>query len=93
MIVNVIAIQHQRRPSTQISHKPVVLRYMVWGHFAWFCWWLYSIVQTIFRAKFQGNIAQYFRRTNKKIALSKIHRPELLHGNQQINVKQNETTK
>ena len=31
MIVNVIVTQHHRRPSTQISHKPVVLRYMVDG--------------------------------------------------------------
>ena len=31
MIVNVIVTQHHRRPSTQISHKPVVLRYIVGG--------------------------------------------------------------
>ena len=31
MIVNVIVAQHHRRPSTQISHKPVVLGYIVDG--------------------------------------------------------------
>ena len=31
MIVNVIVTQHHRRPSTQISHKPVVLGYIVGG--------------------------------------------------------------
>ena len=31
MIVNVIVTQHHRWPSTQISHKPVVLRYIVGG--------------------------------------------------------------
>ena len=52
MIVNVI-VTHHRRPSTQISHKPVVLGYIVdgfgsfwsalWvvlGRFGWFSWWL-----------------------------------------------------
>ena len=31
MIVNVIVTQHHRRPSTQISHKPFVLGYIVDG--------------------------------------------------------------
>ena len=31
MIVNVIVTQNHRRPSTQISHKPVVLGYIVDG--------------------------------------------------------------
>ena len=38
MIVNVIVTQHNRRPSAQISRKPVVLGYIVAG-FGWF--WLF----------------------------------------------------
>ena len=54
MIVNVIATQHHRRPSTQISRKPVVLVCCSWfwvvlvgfvgfvGVFGWF--WLVLLV-------------------------------------------------
>ena len=42
MIVNVIVTQHHRRPSTQISRKPVVLVCCSWF---WFCWfWLALLV-------------------------------------------------
>ena len=46
MIVNVIVTQHHRRPSTQISHKPFVLGYIVdgLGGFGWFCWWLWVVL-------------------------------------------------
>jgi len=53
-VINVIVMQHHRRPSTQISRKQVVLGYIVagfgtiWhtgtkyitvlGRFGWFCW-------------------------------------------------------
>jgi len=91
MIVNVTVTQHHRQPSTQISHKPIVLRYMVLGRFGWFSWWLYSIVQTIFRAKFQGNITQYFRRRTKKNRSFQNSQTQTFAW-QQINVKRNETT-
>ena len=54
MIVNVIATQHHRRPSTQISRKPVVLVCCSWfwvvlvgfvgfvGGFGWF--WMVLLV-------------------------------------------------
>ena len=38
---------HHRRPSTQISRKPVVLGYieLVLGRFRWFCWfWVVLLV-------------------------------------------------
>jgi len=56
MIVNVIVTQHHRRPSTQISRKPVVLvccgRFWVVlvgfvgfvGGFGWFCSWFWVVL-------------------------------------------------
>ena len=42
MIVNVIVTQHHRRPSTQISRKPVVLGYIVAGFGSF--WFLFLVL-------------------------------------------------
>jgi len=56
MIVSVIVTQHHRRPSTQISRKPVLLVCCSWfgvvlvgfvgfvGGFGWFCWWFWVLL-------------------------------------------------
>ena len=46
MIVNVVVTQHHRRPSTQISRKPVVLGYIVAG-FGWFCRWFWLVLLVV----------------------------------------------
>ena len=46
-IVNEIVTQHHRRRSTQISHKPVILGYIVAG-FGWFCWWFWVVLLVVF---------------------------------------------
>ena len=49
MIVNVTVTQHHRRPSTQISRKPVVLGYIVagFGWFGRFCSWFWVVLLVV----------------------------------------------
>ena len=57
MIVNVIVTQHHRRPSTQISRKPVALGYIVAGFGSF---WLVLLVLQVVLGGFAGGFGWFW---------------------------------